>query len=92
MADGDDSHRWRIWSDSWPITASVKSSMTLPLVTRTCIRCGTSQRPSRLVLLLRQSMRASSRRSATGLQCAAGLSRWTGRWDYEPEQLRGRAT
>jgi Winged helix DNA-binding domain len=57
-----------IWSCDADITASVKSSVTLPLVTRTSIRCGTTQRPSRRILPLRQSM------CTTSFGCGSGAS------------------
>ena len=49
-----------ICSDDWDIIASVKSSVTWPLVTRISIRCGTTHRPLRRTFPLRQSMRATS--------------------------------
>jgi hypothetical protein len=49
-----------IWSDGCVITASVKSSVMWPLLTRTSIRGGTSQRPSRLAQPLVRSMRIMS--------------------------------
>ena len=54
-----------ISSDGCEMSASVKSSLTAPLVTRTSIRRGTTQRPSRLVLPLPHSMRPTSLGSGT---------------------------
>ena len=47
-------------SSGWVITASVKSSVTLPPRTVTSSSFGTTQRPSRRTLLPRTSMRTSS--------------------------------
>jgi len=55
-----------IRSDGWVITAPVKSSVTVPLATRTSIRRGTTQGPSRVTLLLPQSMRTRSFGSGSG--------------------------
>jgi 4a-hydroxytetrahydrobiopterin dehydratase len=48
------------WSDGHEVTASVKSSVTLPLVTSTCMRRGTIHGPCRRVLEAWHSMRTRS--------------------------------
>jgi hypothetical protein len=47
-------------SDGHQVTASVKSSVTLPLVTRSSMRWGTIHRPSRRAVPPWQAMRTTS--------------------------------
>jgi hypothetical protein len=49
-----------IRSDGHQVTASVKSNVTLPLVTCTCMRLGTIHGPSRRAVPAWQSMRTTS--------------------------------
>ncbi len=65
-----------ICNDGSVITASVKSSMTFPPVTRISMRSGTTQRPSRRALAPCRSMRSTSfgLGAAATPGCAAGRS------------------